>query len=146
MNAITLRQPWASMIALRWKSIETRTHSLFSNLVGQRIAIHAGKSWDDEAEWFLLRWGRRDVSLVRHEIQNAATAAGVIVCTAQVIDFSVLDKTHSEMALIDCDSKRLFGLFLQDIQPTEHLPARGALGVWTTESRDITDEMLEAVE
>jgi predicted transcriptional regulator len=42
MKVITLWQPWASFIALGWKTIETRTHDRFKNLVCERIAIHAG--------------------------------------------------------------------------------------------------------
>jgi hypothetical protein len=38
--AITINQPWASLIANGIKTIETRKHTKFKCLVGQRIAIH----------------------------------------------------------------------------------------------------------
>lgn len=41
--AITLHQPWASLIASGIKSVETRSWPAPARLVGQRIAIHAGK-------------------------------------------------------------------------------------------------------
>ena len=41
--AITLHQPWASLIALGLKTVETRSWPAPARLVGQRIAIHAGK-------------------------------------------------------------------------------------------------------
>ena len=43
MYAITLHQPWASLIALGIKTVETRSWPAPARLVGQRIAIHAGK-------------------------------------------------------------------------------------------------------
>ena len=41
--AITLHQPWASLIALGIKTVETRSWPAPTRLVGQRIAVHAGK-------------------------------------------------------------------------------------------------------
>ena len=43
MRAITLHQPWASLIAHGVKDIETRSWPPPQTMVGQRIAIHAGK-------------------------------------------------------------------------------------------------------
>jgi len=41
MKAITLWQPWASLVAAKVKTIETRAWPAPSALIGQRIAIHA---------------------------------------------------------------------------------------------------------
>lgn len=43
MKALTIRQPWASLIALGVKTIETRSWRAPQSLIGQTIAIHAGK-------------------------------------------------------------------------------------------------------
>ena len=43
MYAITLHQPWASLIALGLKTVETRSWPAPARLVGRRIAVHAGK-------------------------------------------------------------------------------------------------------
>ena len=43
MYAITLHQPWASLIALRLKTVETRSWPAPARLVGQTVAGHAGK-------------------------------------------------------------------------------------------------------
>ena len=43
MYAITLHQPWASLIALGIKTVETRSWPAPARLIGQTIAIHAGK-------------------------------------------------------------------------------------------------------
>lgn len=43
MQAITLWQPWATLIALGVKNIETRSWPAPADLVGQRLAIHAAQ-------------------------------------------------------------------------------------------------------
>ena len=43
MYAITLHQPWASLITLGLKMVETRSWPAPARLVGQRIAVHVGK-------------------------------------------------------------------------------------------------------
>ena len=43
MKAITLHQPWASLIACGAKRIETRSWKPPDSLIGAEIAIHAGK-------------------------------------------------------------------------------------------------------
>lgn len=43
MKALTIRQPWASLIALGVKTIETRSWKAPDTLIGERIAIHAAK-------------------------------------------------------------------------------------------------------
>ena len=43
MYAITLHQPWASLVAQGVKTIETRSWPAPARLIGQTIAIHAGK-------------------------------------------------------------------------------------------------------
>ncbi len=43
MYAITLHQPWASLITLGVKTVETRSWPAPERLLGQTIAIHAGK-------------------------------------------------------------------------------------------------------
>ncbi|MCY4560236.1 MAG: ASCH domain-containing protein [Chloroflexi bacterium] len=43
MYAITLHQPWASLIALGLKTVETRSWPAPARLVGQTVAVHAGK-------------------------------------------------------------------------------------------------------
>ena len=58
MKALTIRQPWASLIALGVKHIETRSWRAPQSLIGQTIAIHAGKAldgrhFDQFGEWSL---------------------------------------------------------------------------------------------
>ena len=41
LKALTLWQPWASLVAIGVKTIETRSWRAPANLIGERIAIHA---------------------------------------------------------------------------------------------------------
>ena len=43
MYAITLHQPWATLIALGMKDVETRSWPAPGRLLGQVIAVHAGR-------------------------------------------------------------------------------------------------------
>ena len=51
MRAITLHQPWASLIAGGYKTTETRGWPAPESLVGSRIAIHAAKRTSRPSEW-----------------------------------------------------------------------------------------------
>lgn len=46
MRALTVKQPWASLIASGIKQVENRTYPVPRTVRGQRIAIHAGKGFD----------------------------------------------------------------------------------------------------
>lgn len=46
MKAITLWQPWATLVVLGYKHYETRSWKPPDNLIGERIAIHASKKWN----------------------------------------------------------------------------------------------------
>jgi hypothetical protein len=48
VKAISLWQPWATLVAIGEKQIETRHWCLPRSLVGQRIAIHAAKTLGPE--------------------------------------------------------------------------------------------------
>ena len=50
MKALTIRQPWAQLIALGVKTIETRSWRAPKALIGQTIAIHAGLA-KPESDW-----------------------------------------------------------------------------------------------
>ncbi len=54
MKALTLIQPWAWAIAHAGKDVENRIWRPPESMVGQRIAIHAGKKFDDDAWAFLV--------------------------------------------------------------------------------------------
>ena len=84
MKAISLWGPWALWVAMKWKTIETRTHDRFKGLEGQTIAIHMAKKVDTTQG--LIPEGRNIGSTV--EVLNVAMLmelwAGKVICTAFV--------------------------------------------------------------
>ena len=84
MNALTLHQPWASLIAHDVKKIETRSWAPPRQMIGQRIAIHAGKRVVRGS----LSWGTRKAiaDLYGPEWWDPAIPVGSVVCTAVLAD------------------------------------------------------------
>lgn len=60
MRALTIRQPWASLIAQGVKTIETRSWKAPAAAIGERVAIHAGAKVPaegmDVGRWTVERW------------------------------------------------------------------------------------------
>jgi len=48
MRALTIWQPWATLIVLKKKPIENRNWPVPPSVIGQRVAIHGGRTWDQE--------------------------------------------------------------------------------------------------
>ncbi len=133
--AITLHQPWASWIAWGLKTIETRTHNRFAPLEGKRIAIHAGKAWDDEAHW-QASWYTPVSDLFPKGYESREDfPAGAVVCLATVEHVWSLGDADSKAALCCCaDGRYLTGLILADVEPlAEPFKVRGQQGIWQVE-------------
>ena len=143
MKALTLHQPWATLIADSVKNIETRSWRPPQTLIGQRIAIHAGKTL---IATHRLNGPTRGAMYRGHGAYwRQAIARGAVVCTArlawagQVRGFE--DDDHvwvgvSPSSLIQVDAYGDFGegrwlWFLVDIEPLDPpVPARGRQGLW----------------
>ena len=130
MKIITLWQPWASFIALGWKTIETRTHDRFRNLVGETIGIHAGNFWDKDWKELAAPWMTQiqidEVSLIRNAFE-LGHGKGEILLTARV------NANHSRQALINCPygyGTDRFGLFLNNVRQITPIPTNGKQGIW----------------
>lgn len=144
MKVLTIRQPWASLIALGEKKIETR--SWRTNYRGE-LLIHAGKSVDHDT---CKIHPFTDV-LVNHGIifkQDMPT--GLIIAKVNLIDcIQVKDevadaslkvnKAILENGKIIAGNELEFGDFtpnryawiLDDIEPlNEPVPAKGQLSLW----------------
>lgn len=134
MKAISLWQPWACWVSHGFKTIETRTHTRFKNLKGQRIAIHASKKFDPN-----FRQGHKWLFKNNNPIKIMAAAmdsffGGRIVCTAYVYDFKPLNRLHSKSALIDCANTKRYGLFLKDVTRLEKpIYCKGHQGIFNVE-------------
>lgn len=119
MRAITLHQPWATAIADLGKDIENRTWRPPANVIGTRIAIHAGSTFDEP--------GARGVmqlcpGVTMHWLMSQPR--GAVLATA--ILHGVV--TESESPWFGGP----FGWRLVEIRRlTEPVKARGAQGLWT---------------
>ena len=90
MKALTLHQPWATMVALGSKPYETRSWPPPAKLIGQRIAIHAGKSlkgFMPSVPGMRLRWVPKELRryLPRDHRYAGQFVLGAVVCTARLV-------------------------------------------------------------
>ena len=132
MKAISLWQPWATFVALKWKTIETRDHDKFKKLVGQRIAIHSARKIDHAAMLSTEKYRDMSVLDIRGLVACACENKGKILCTATVFlaqwegPCSIcLEEDMEQRAM--CDVKGKFLLFLEDIErvyPAVPFPGR----------------------
>ena len=134
MKAITLHQPWASLIAFLLKPIETRTHDRFRGLVGQTIAIHAGlrvwPGWPNGQYPPSVRhcgYEQLDEATI-----HAGTHLGCVVCLVDVQAYRRLTDADSAAAL--CPADGLYGADLVNARRfREPIRATGRQGIWTWE-------------
>jgi hypothetical protein len=147
--AITLWQPWASLIAAGAKPYEWRGWPAPARMVGRRIAIHAGARAvrrNELAELLLdlKSAGEARTSLIvaiaRPLLERWHTSPGMlplssVVCTA-VLGKPITAATYAaEHGMSPADSDRIdhtkWGWPLTEIEPLEpFVPARGAQGFW----------------
>lgn len=104
MKALTLHQPWATLIGLGVKSIETRSWAAPKSLIGQRIAIHAAKrpwSSGQVGDYMLNKfamWLQPPHSLPDGYVRSPVVAPaipmplGAMVCTAVLVDCVPIDR------------------------------------------------------
>lgn len=123
MKAITLHQPWAWCIAHNGKRIENRSWAPPSALRGQRIAIHAGKKWDQDGMDWLID-GRMVTWPPDNEVLASMKLQSNIVCTA-VIAAVVSESANPWFA-------GPIGWVLRDVETLiTPVPCRGMQGLWT---------------
>ncbi|MEO8205996.1 MAG: hypothetical protein ABI615_07430 [Chthoniobacterales bacterium] len=132
MKTISLWQPWAQFVALGWKTIETRTHTRFNSLVGQRIAIQAAQKWDK------LAGAAGDYVATPARYMKCLEIGGEypkyscsIVATAYVQEFRLLTPEDAPAAMIECHTKR-YGLILCDVEKIFIPNIKGMQGIFNT--------------
>ncbi len=135
MKVITLWQPWATFIMLGWKTIETRTHDRFKNLIGETIGIHAGNAFDRDWEELAGEYlSGHQLTTIKCNFDFFNEARGKIICTTKVEKTEWLYTRSSKRALINCDPKEngfyRFGLFLENIKKIKPIAAKGKQGIW----------------
>lgn len=131
MKALTLTQPWATLVAIGAKRVETRSWT--TNYRGP-LAIHAAKGFPREA----MDFARMERTLGR---LPARIPRSCIVATARLVAVRSTMEVEQEISALerlygDYSSGR-FAWILDDVQQlAEPIPARGALGLWTWTPED----------
>ena len=136
MKALTLTQPWATLVAAGEKTIETR--SWRTHYRGP-IAVHAVKSYPAWARELALK---PPFAATIHRIfgeEAPAFPLGAVVATAELVECVRIDVLLPSWAPQPGSNEYAFGDYslgrfmfrLETILPfTETIPARGALSVW----------------
>lgn len=143
MKAITIHQPWATLIALGEKRFETRS---WATKYRGPLAIHAGKHIDREA----CKRSPIVETLYKHGIvlfDDLPTGAIVATCTLSDC-LRVEHVDHDARRVLVFSEGKLFGGIkdneysfgwyepgryawdLQNVNQIEHIPTKGKQGLW----------------
>ncbi len=128
MKALTLWQPWASLIVMRHKCFETRSWKM-DGLIGERIAIHAGKRppvhLDSELLGELATLALNPATLPL----GAVVGAGVVTGFYRAEDIAP-NLSQPEFVFGDYSCGR-WAWRIEDVDALpEPVPARGKQGIW----------------
>jgi len=151
MRCITIREPYATLVAIEAKKIETRSWKAPDWLIGQRIAIHAAKGLT-ENEWSIAKcspgfpealkdspwfWDSALPKFAFPETRGKVIATAVLADCLVFTPFNVSKIVAEfgagvpELRFGDFTPGR-YGWLLRDVQRLpEPIPARGELGIWT---------------
>ena len=159
MKALTLHQPWATLIAAGVKTTETRSWGPPRSLIGHRIALHAGKQ---------LIKSQSGLGAGTWEMMNTLYGPdwseliprGMVVATARLADARrvvALDLETGRARLSGSPARTVladpYGDFspgrwlwlLADVQPCNPpAPARGAQGLWNWEPQEDEEKQASA--
>lgn len=139
MKALTLWQPWATLVAIGAKRIETRSWS--TNYRGP-LAIHAAKRvnkkdlrlcFRDPFFESLTQAGYRLIAY--HLFKGNTLSHGAIVATCDLVDIQQIDRdfvlpTEPELSFGDFTLGR-YAWFLDNIEELkEPIPCKGAQRLW----------------
>lgn len=126
MLVLSFSQPWlwsiTDLAEPAAKRIENRTWQPPIHTIGTRIALHAAKSWDDDAIPMFIRYG------IDHPGRRDLYAASSIVAVATI------DRIVTEDRTLDPEQRRWFfgpfGWVLVDVRRlATAIPWRGAQGL-----------------
>ncbi len=134
MKAISLWQPWASLVAAGVKTYETRSWVPSLSIKGQRIAICSAKT----TKGFPLASARLEVLIFRsYRCCLSTLPLGTVVATAVVAGW---ERTESVRARIATELDEIAGgdysdgrwaWKLTDVRPVrDTVPVRGAQGIF----------------
>lgn len=132
MKAISLTQPWASLVSIGAKRIETRSWRP-SSAVGEDIAIHAAKGFPVDCRQLC------DQTIFARALKRSwmQLPIGAVIAVARVVSYDRTERmlasgelTAIEEAFGNYGPDR-FGWRFENIRPlSTPINCRGALGIW----------------
>ena len=151
MKAITLWDPWASLIALGEKKIETRSWK--TDYRGP-LAIHAAKRPMDKIVWYEPFYSALSPMRLDHELPSMIRRyPGCIIATCNLVGCYpiIQEDTDCEIAIADAGdhhiviagneyyfgdyTPRRYAWMLSDIKAIVPIPAKGFQRLWNWDER-----------
>jgi hypothetical protein len=130
MKTITLTQPWAALVAVGAKKIETRS---WNTSYRGPLAIHAAKSFPKRARELCLQEPFMSaLSPLRVPVDPSEYLGKIVAITSLVNVFRVedVDVSEPERSFGDYSPGRFAWLLGPVRALPEPVPAKGALGLW----------------
>lgn len=133
MKAISLQQPWATLVAIGAKEIETRSWQ--TNYRGP-LAIHASKSFPADAQILARRPPFNQILIEAGYLSLRSLPLGAVLATANLFRIQRIANEGSwrpESPELDFGNYQTgrFMWFLTNIEPIyPPIPASGSLGLW----------------
>ena len=135
MRALTLTQPWATLVAIGAKRIETR--SWYTAYRGP-LAIHAAKGFPKWAREFSLGTAVTEAVYIPAvvDLRGYVYPVACVLATCRLVDCLPVESvgqrrlTTQELSFGNYTPGR-FAWILEDVKPlAEPIPAKGALSLW----------------
>jgi hypothetical protein len=121
LKALTLYRPWVWSIIHGPKRIENRPWKPWPKIIGQRILLHAGATWDAEGAEYIER-------VLGHSLPPEAAVRGLI---GSVLVVGCITEHGAPPPGQGVWFFGPFGWVLEDVQALpEPVPCKGALGLW----------------
>lgn len=123
MKALSLKQPWASLIASGKKTIETR---VWPTSYRGDLLICASKTIDKPA----MKYFQEDLFSDSIKMEYPT---GVAICVVELYDCGVMTKADEEKAMCDVYGEgrwKAKSFFLRNIRAIEPFPVTGELGIF----------------
>lgn len=149
MKALTLTQPWANLVAIGAKRIETRS---WGTSFRGAIAIHAAKGFPKWARQFTVEHACYEAhSKLGYKTRSwfPAYPLGAVIATAQLVDCIPMREVAGKVEIgkythwledrpMECEfgdyAAGRYAWILGSVECFEHaIPAKGMLGLWEWE-------------
>lgn len=158
MRALTILQPWASLIVAGIKGVENRTWMPPRDMIGQRFAVHAGRKLDMESftelHHGMCGFKREQWPYAKPNLFPVGAVIGVATLHNYVRGDGTVEPGPEDHAMLAREPWRSLtarerpwyfgpvGFVLLDPRQVEPVPCKGALGFWTLPD-DVADRVAE---